>query len=94
MRVIARLFAAVLLATALGTWVWSGFGALALAPAAMAQTGPLCSGCQPRGPCETAQCSMGLCTYTLISGPCPTGTNPCEAVCDGTSPHCQPNPNW
>jgi hypothetical protein len=59
-------------------------------------SGGACQGtpivCTARGPCETAACVSGACSYTPLSPrPCPASTNACEAVCDGSSFTCQPN---
>jgi hypothetical protein len=40
-------------------------------------------------PCEA--CSGGsTCSLRAAGTTCPASTNPCEAVCDGVSPYCQP----
>ncbi len=40
-------------------------------------------------PCETCN-GTSVCAKRTAGTPCPTSTNPCEAVCDGVSPYCQP----
>lgn len=53
--------------------------------------------CTSRGPCEAILCNgTSTCSVAMLAAgsACPTlsqpGANPCEAVCDGVSPYCQP----
>ncbi len=48
--------------------------------------------CPTRGGCEVGMCDLATqtCTYSLLppNAACANATNPCELICDGTSPYC------